>query len=307
MAEKQLIQGVMKAGCGNSSSCESRGRREPAHRCSWHHARTRRCDLKGWQQPKLIPHPLLLLLLNCSKRGLEPEPSSALPGEAGQQVAFGLLIRETPNGGRRVWHWAGLQRTGPAGSCCGHADPAEDRGKLLTTDNSNEEESARQSYIQRGAFRGGVCEYAGCWVVIGCCARGWSWEGPIPLVPLALILITDCLSPSWQGRDSGREGLQFCRWQQSWVSQAQQHIPDPRCSHGARLSRDQAGGRMAGFPVLSCQGRVLRYTENTASLMGWLLSTKQPRKLKSRLLRMRTSLCPARTELPPREKPTGAV
>lgn len=145
MAKKQLIRGAMKAGCGNSSSCESRGRREPAHRSSWHHARTRRCGPKGWQQPKLIPHPLLLLILNCSKHGLAPEPSSALPGEAGQQVAFCLLSREAPNGRRRVWHWAGLQRAGPAGSCCDHADRAEDRHKLLTTDNSNEEESAPQS------------------------------------------------------------------------------------------------------------------------------------------------------------------
>lgn len=159
----------MKAGCGNSSSCESRGRREPAHRSSWHHARTRRCGPKGWQQPKLIPHPLLLLILNCSKHGLAPEPSSALPGEAGQQVAFCLLSREAPNGRRRVWHWAGLQRAGPAGSCCDHADRAEDRRKLLTTDTVMKRSQLRKAARrcrQRGAFEV-VCEHAGPWGVTG--------------------------------------------------------------------------------------------------------------------------------------------
>lgn len=34
MAEKQLIQGVMKAGQGNSSSCESRGRRASTSLCA---------------------------------------------------------------------------------------------------------------------------------------------------------------------------------------------------------------------------------------------------------------------------------
>lgn len=44
-----------------------------------------------------------------------------------------------------VWHWAGLQRTGPAGSHCHHTDRAEDRHELLTADTSNEEKSVLQS------------------------------------------------------------------------------------------------------------------------------------------------------------------
>lgn len=132
----------MKAGQENSSSCENRGRREPAHHCAWHHARTRRCGPKARQQPKLIPHSLLLLTRNCLKHRQEPEPRSALPGGFGQQVAFCLLTGEAPS---EEGFGTGLQRTGPAGSCCDHAYHAEDPHKLSTTDNSDGEESAPQS------------------------------------------------------------------------------------------------------------------------------------------------------------------
>lgn len=163
--------------------------------------------------------------------------------------------------------------------------------------------------------------------------------------------------------------------------------PDPRCSHGARLSLGRAGGRLARLSALPCQGRVLHcapgdsparwgspstaqhtpggsrgqpswqlwtaracaglcrrggrdvtvllhqsparglparrgllaacheqglvevscpsYTENATSLTGRLLSTKRQRKIEPSLLRMRTSLCPARTELAPRERLAG--
>lgn len=47
------------------------------------------------------------------------------------------------------------------------------------------------------------------------------------------------------------------------------------------------------------------YTENATSLVGRLLSTKRQRKLEPSLLRMRTSLCPAWTELAPRERLAG--
>lgn len=51
-------------------------------------------------------------MFSFSKRRLESESSSALPGKPGQQVAFCLLIRDTLKGGRRVWHWAGLHSKG---------------------------------------------------------------------------------------------------------------------------------------------------------------------------------------------------
>ena len=48
------------------------------------------------------------------------------------------------------------------------------------------------------------------------------------------------------------------------------------------------------------------YTENAANFTGRLLSTKQQKKLEPSPLRMSTGLCPAQTELAPRQRPAGA-
>lgn len=68
----------------------------------------------------------------------------------------------------------GLQRTGPAGSCCDPTGCAEDRHKLLTTDNSNEEDSALQSYR--------VLQTAGVYL-------GWSVNTLVPGESLVLAAV----------------------------------------------------------------------------------------------------------------------
>lgn len=144
----------MKTGRGISSSCKCTGRRElfiplpppaaPAQQITVHSS----CTQKGWQQQELIPHPLLLLL-NCSECGLDPEPSSALPGEFGQQAAFCLLIREAPNRGRGVWHQFGLQ-TWPWWKLL---RSQQHRRWAQAVDNSNEGDSALQSQAVLQAAR----------------------------------------------------------------------------------------------------------------------------------------------------------